>query len=137
VTDHVVVWTQPARPEWMDEATYAQMPDALEVRELRVSVRQPGFRVSELVLVTTMLDGAAYTKEELAELFLERWNIEVCQADCTPRYSLCPPIRPPHSGRGGAAEPGPLPPGAHAGHPRATAMRPDSERPAPPRPRAA
>jgi hypothetical protein len=77
VTDHVVVWTKPARPEWMDEETYARTPDELEVRELRVSVRQPGFRVDELVLVTTMLDGAAYTKEELAGLFLERWNIEL------------------------------------------------------------
>jgi hypothetical protein len=77
VTDHVVVWTKPARPEWMDEATYARMPDELEVRELRVSVRQPGFRVDELVLVTSMLDGAAYTKEELAELCLGRWNIEL------------------------------------------------------------
>jgi hypothetical protein len=77
VTDHVVVWSKPARPEWMDEETYAQMPDELEVRELKVSVAQPGFRVDELVLVTTMLDGAAYTKEELADLFLQRWNIEL------------------------------------------------------------
>jgi hypothetical protein len=77
VRDHVVVWTKPARPGWMDEDTYAQMPDELEVRELRVSVQQPGFRVDELVLVTTMLDGEEYTKEELADLFLQRWNIEL------------------------------------------------------------
>jgi hypothetical protein len=77
VTDHVVAWTKPARPEWMDEETYAEMPDTLEVRELRISVEQPGFRVDELVLVTTLCDGEAYTKEELADLFLERWNIEL------------------------------------------------------------
>jgi IS4 transposase len=77
VTDHVVTWTKPARPEWMDEETYAQMPDKLEVRELKVSVAQPGFRVDELVLVTTMRDGDEYTKEELADLYLERWNIEL------------------------------------------------------------
>ncbi len=77
VTDHVVVWTKPARPEWMDEETYDQMPDTLEVRELKVSVAQPGFRVDELVLVTTMLEGSAYSKEELADLFLQRWNIEL------------------------------------------------------------
>ena len=61
----------------MDEETYAQMPDELEVRELRVTVEQPGFRVNELVLVTTMRDEEAYTKEELADLFLQRWNIEL------------------------------------------------------------
>jgi len=77
VADHVVVWTKPARPDWMDEETYAQIPDELRVRELRVTVKQPGFRVDELVLVTTMLDGDAYTKEELADLFLQRWNIEL------------------------------------------------------------
>lgn len=77
IEDHVVTWTRPARPEWMDEETYAQMPVTLEVRELRVTVDQPGFRVNELVLVTTMVDAAAYSKEEIADLFIERWNIEL------------------------------------------------------------
>ena len=77
VEDHVVTWTKPARPEWMDEETYAQIPDEMKVRELRFKVEQPGFRVNELVLVTTMLDAAEYTKEELADLFLQRWNIEL------------------------------------------------------------
>ena len=49
--DHVVTWTKPARPEWMDEETYAQIPNELKVRELRFKVQQPGFRVNELVLV--------------------------------------------------------------------------------------
>ena len=25
--DHVVTWTKPERPEWMDEETYAQIPN--------------------------------------------------------------------------------------------------------------
>jgi hypothetical protein len=61
----------------MDEETYAQMPATLEVRELRVTVDQPGFRVNELVLVTTMLDAEGYAKEAIASLFIERWNIEL------------------------------------------------------------
>jgi hypothetical protein len=75
--DHVVTWTKPECPEWMDEETYAQIPKELEIRELRFKVNRSGFRVNELVLVTTMLDGAQYTKEDLASLFLERWNIEL------------------------------------------------------------
>ncbi len=75
--DHVVTWTKPERPEWMDEETYAQMPNEMKIRELRFKVQKPGFRVKELVLVTTMLDAEEYTKEELAELFLQRWNIEL------------------------------------------------------------
>ena len=75
--DHVVTWTKPKRPEWMDEETYDQMPNDLKVRERRFQVQQPGFRVNELVLVTTMLDAEKYTQEELADLFLQRWNREL------------------------------------------------------------
>ena len=77
IEDHVVTWSKPERPDWMDEETYAQIPEELTVRELRVAVDQPGFRVNELVLVTTMLEAEAYTKQEIAQLFLDRWNIEL------------------------------------------------------------
>jgi hypothetical protein len=75
--DHVVIWTKPARPDWMDEETYVRIPEELTLRELRVTVEQPGFRVNELVLVTTLLDAKEYTKEEIEDLFLQRWNIEL------------------------------------------------------------
>ena len=74
VEDHVVVWIKPARPDWMDEETYARMPDQLTVRELRFRVEQPGYRVHEIVLVTTLRDGELDTKEELADLYLKRWT---------------------------------------------------------------
>jgi hypothetical protein len=77
VLDHVVTWARPVAPAWMDEATYAEVPEELTVRELRVTVDQPGFRVDELVLVTTLLDAGEYPKQEVADLFLERWNIEL------------------------------------------------------------
>ena len=77
VEDHVVRWTKPSRPEWMDEALYAQLPEELVIRELRVKVERAGFRVEELVLVTTLLDSQEYTKEEVADLYLKRWNIEL------------------------------------------------------------
>jgi hypothetical protein len=77
IEDHTVTWMKPARPDWMNEEMYAQIPGELKVRELRFKVEQPGFRVDELVLVTTMLDAAEYTKEELADLFLQRWNVEL------------------------------------------------------------
>ena len=77
IEDHVVRWAKPPRPKWMDESTYDQFPSELEVRELRVHVKQPGFRAEEIVLVTTMLDEQEYPKEDLAALFLDRWNIEL------------------------------------------------------------
>src|SRR5271155_2974157 len=77
VEDHLVSWAKPRRPDWMDEETYAQIPDEMTVRELRFKVEQPGFRVDNVVLVTTMFDATMYSKEELADLYLQRWNVEL------------------------------------------------------------
>ncbi len=77
IEDHIVTWTKPGRPEWMDEEAYAQVPEGMKVRELRFKVQKPGFRINELVLVNTMLDAEEYTREELERLYFERWNIEL------------------------------------------------------------
>lgn len=75
--DHVVAWQRPERPEWMDEETYATIPETLTVRELRVRVHVPGFRVRELVVVTTLTDAERYPQEEVARLFRLRWHVEL------------------------------------------------------------
>src|SRR5262249_52388041 len=77
VLDHVVRWTKPERPDWMDQATYDQLPDDLAVRELRVRVEPAGFRGDGLVLGTTLLGPGEFGKEEVAALFFRRWNIEL------------------------------------------------------------
>jgi len=46
----------------MDRATSDRIPDQIAIGELRVRVEQAGFRVDELVLVTTLLDAKASTK---------------------------------------------------------------------------
>lgn len=76
--DHLITLSRPpGRPDWMDEATFAQMPEQLTVREVRVRVTQAGFRVRQLVLVTTLLDAALYSKQEIAEAFRLRWHAEL------------------------------------------------------------
>jgi hypothetical protein len=61
----------------MDEATYTTLPETLTVRELRVSVADPGCRVQALVLATTLVDGTAYAKEDIADLYHQRWQAEL------------------------------------------------------------
>jgi hypothetical protein len=76
--DHVVIWTKPKqRPEWMDEATYACMPDQLELRQVRVRIKKPGCRAREIVVVTTLLDAQRYTAADLADLYRQRWQAEL------------------------------------------------------------
>jgi len=66
--DHVVTWTRPKRPDWMDEATYAQMPETLTMREARAGGR---------TLITTLTDARAVPKPALAELYAMRWHVEL------------------------------------------------------------
>jgi putative transposase len=75
--DHVVAWTKPARPDWMDESTYARMPESIQVREVHVHVNHPGFRTESLVVVTTLTDAEEYTKDDIAELYHQRWLVEL------------------------------------------------------------
>jgi putative transposase len=75
--DHVVTWIKPQRPDWMDQDTYAQLPASLQIREMQVQVSQPGFRVESLIVVTTLLDATDYSKDDVAELYHQRWLVEL------------------------------------------------------------
>jgi DDE family transposase len=75
--DHVVTWAKPKRPGWMDEDTYARLPDTLTVREVRVVVSGPGCRSRVILIATTLTDARAYPKADLAELYHRRWHVEL------------------------------------------------------------
>ena len=78
--DHVIVWTRPDRPSWMDESTYATIPATLELRELRelrYVIVEKGKRTKSITVVTTLTDIDAYTKEDIAELYGYRWSSEL------------------------------------------------------------
>ncbi len=75
--DHLITLARPARPDWMDAATYATLPAQLTVREVRVRVTVRGFRVKTLVLVTTLLDAKLYSHDEIAKAFRRRWHVEL------------------------------------------------------------
>ncbi len=67
--DHRIVYQKPKRiPVWLPEDEYAALPDAITIRE---------FSVKGLVYVTTLLDAKAYPKIALAELYQQRWQIEL------------------------------------------------------------
>jgi hypothetical protein len=68
IKDHLVTWTKPARPDWMDEATYLAMPETLTVREIKAGGK---------VIVTTLVDPKQATRKELAKLYTQRWLVEV------------------------------------------------------------
>jgi putative transposase len=83
--DHLVEWQRPAKPEWMDQETYERMPASIRVREVEVQVQQPGFRVDSFVVVTTLTDADQYSRDDLAELYHQRWlaELDIRSIKCT------------------------------------------------------
>ena len=77
VDDHITTWHRPVRPAWMDQETYDRLPATLSVREVRTSINRPGCRIKELVLATTLVDKESYTRQELTDLYHERWHAEL------------------------------------------------------------
>ena len=73
--DHLTSWECPkVPPVWL--GAYV-LPAAMAVRELRFRVEVPGFRAETITLATTLTDAGMYSKEELAALFFQRWQVEL------------------------------------------------------------
>jgi hypothetical protein len=76
--DHLVEWHRHRnRPEWMRREEFAGLPRTIRMRELRVRVEVKGFRTRSMVVVTSLLDAAAYPRDDLAGLYRARWHGEL------------------------------------------------------------
>ena len=75
--DQIVEYTKPVvRPRWISAAGYAELPETLQVRELRYWTKHRGYRTRCVTLVTTLVDPKAYPHDELAALYGRRWEVE-------------------------------------------------------------
>jgi len=80
--DALFVWRKSRRASpLLDPAQWAQLPEEITVRLLRVSVERRGFRTHHLILVTTLLDPQLYPAKELAATHLRRWRLEMSLDD--------------------------------------------------------
>jgi hypothetical protein len=76
--DQLVEYAKPKqRPSWLSEAEYADLPPTLGVREVRFTIANPGCRTRVVTLATTLVDPVAYPATALAELYGQRWQIEL------------------------------------------------------------
>ena len=75
--DHLIEWSRPQRPAWMDAPTYARIPETLLLRELRFSIVEPGRRTRTIDIITTLTDAEEYSSRDIAELYGFRWNAEL------------------------------------------------------------
>ena len=59
---------RPSRPEWMTPEDYAQVPEELIVRMVGTKKR---------IIVTTLTDKDVYPKQEIIDLYVSRWHVEL------------------------------------------------------------
>ena len=75
--DAMQTWERPQKPKWMDQETYNAMPKSIRIRLLNVRVTQPGYRVKNLCIATTLSDKRDYSCDEICELYHQRWHVEL------------------------------------------------------------
>lgn len=75
--DRRVVWKRPQRPPWMSKEAYETIPETMELRMIQYSLVCKGRRSKMITVVTTLTDPVEYPKEEIAELYGHRWNVEL------------------------------------------------------------
>lgn len=77
--DHVVVWKKPKydASRFESRSQWEELPATMEIREVRCTVRRPGYRTRTVIVVTTLLDSALYSSQDLTDLFAERWHCEL------------------------------------------------------------
>ena len=75
--DQIIQWFKPkSKPKSITQEEYLGLPDSITIRELRYEIIAPGFRSSEIVIFTTLIDEVQYPSEKIAEIYGLRWEIE-------------------------------------------------------------
>jgi hypothetical protein len=86
--DEIHLWQKPQKWQVAWQDWLAVCPDQIHVRVIRKMIRRRGYRSWELVLCTTLLDPDAHKAQDLVELYLQRWNIEVDLRSLKSEYQL-------------------------------------------------
>ena len=75
--DQLVDWVKPEqRPGWMTAGQYAELPEAVRVREVRYRIPRRGRRTLCVTVATTLLDPELYPRDAVCELYGLRWTVE-------------------------------------------------------------
>ncbi len=76
--DRLLTWTKPRlKPKGFTIRQWNKIPHTLQLRMLQIHIDVPGFRSQSVVVITTLTDPVAYPAEQIAELYLRRWSVEL------------------------------------------------------------
>jgi Transposase DDE domain/Insertion element 4 transposase N-terminal len=76
--DRLVTWLKPInRPSGLSREAFAALPKTIQLRMIKLKVSVAGFRSKEITLITTLSDPIVYPADELRQLYLKRWQVEL------------------------------------------------------------
>jgi len=70
------------KPSWNKKSSYSKeewlaLPEQISLRQIKVNINEPGFRVKTFYIITTLIDSANYSAKQITELYYQRWDVEL------------------------------------------------------------
>lgn len=78
--DLLVQWEKPHQYSKASSYTREQwqnLPKTLTLRQIKVTVQNSGFRIKSFYIITTLLDSDQYRTSDIADLYYQRWDVEL------------------------------------------------------------
>ncbi|MDH3976087.1 MAG: IS4 family transposase [Deltaproteobacteria bacterium] len=77
--DLLIHWKKPSRSKASSysQKDWEELPEKLLLRQIKVTVKEPGFRVTSFYIIATLLNAKKYPADEIADLYLQRWDVEL------------------------------------------------------------
>jgi len=76
--DELIYWNKPHHPAaWMGKVFHDFLPNFVVARRCKITIEQPGFRTKHFTVITTLVDSAYASRDDMAKLYRQRWQVEV------------------------------------------------------------
>jgi len=77
--DLLVHWKKPVRSKASSYSLedWKKLPENLLLRQIKVTVKQSGYRVKQFYIITTLLDADKYPANDIADIYYQRWDVEL------------------------------------------------------------
>ena len=70
------------KPKWNKHLSYSKdewlaLPERLVLRQIKVHVKEPGYRTKSFFIITTLTDVSRFSANDVAGLYFQRWDVEL------------------------------------------------------------
>ena len=89
--ERLVTWAKPSKKPETSELTdeqWDELPDEITLRYIKLGYENRAGEKAALVVVTDLLDGEKYPAEEVSDLYMERWQIELKFRDLKTTFGM-------------------------------------------------